>query len=72
MDEIEALPSQQEPATSGSAPGPSSSRSAGKGVCHRLFDPKEDENKSELSIRVDSFADLVTLPRSVLDGIWQK
>ena len=73
MDEMEVLPSQQEPATSGSAPGPSSvSRSAGKGVCCRLFDPKEDENKSELSIRVDSFADLVTVPRSVLDGIWQK
>lgn len=70
MDEIEASTSQQELATSTSAPGPSSvSRSAGKSVCRRLFDPND---QSELSIRVDSFADLVTVPRSVLDGIWEK
>ena len=29
-------------------------------------------NKSELSVRVDTFADLVTVPRSVLEGIWEK
>ena len=45
------------------------STTAGKGACRRLFDC---DSKSELSIRVDSFADLVTLPRSVLDGIWEK
>ena len=68
MDEIEALASQQEPAIS--APGPSPvSTTAGKGACRRLFDY---DSKSELSIRVDSFADLVTVPRSVLDGIWEK
>ena len=33
---------------------------------------QEDENKSELLIRVDSFADLVTVPCSVRDRIWEK
>ena len=47
--------------------GPSStSRSAGKGVSRRLFDPRDSNDKSELSIRVDSFADRVNVPRSVL------
>ena len=59
MDEIKALASKQEPAIS--APGPSPvSITAGKGAYRRLFDY---DSKSELSIRVDSFADLVTVPR---------
>lgn len=73
MDEIEVLTDQHEQVMSASAPGPSSvSRNAGKGVCRRLFGSKGDDSECELSIRVDSFADLVTVPRSVLDGIWEK
>ena len=45
------------------------STTAGKGVYRQLFDY---DTKSELSIRIDSFADLVIVPCFVLDGIWQK
>ena len=73
MDEVEAITTQQEPAVSASAPGSSTvSSGAEKSVCRRLFDPNDCGNKSELSVRVDTFADLVTVPRSVLDGIWEK
>ena len=66
MDEVEALTTQQESAVSASAPGSSTvSSSAEKGVRRRLFDPNDCGNKSELSVRVDAFADLVTVPRSV-------
>ena len=68
MDEIEALASQQESAIS--APGPSPvSTTSGKSACRRLFDY---DSKSELSIRVDLFADHVTVPCSILDEIWEK
>ena len=72
-DELIAFATQQEQSMSASAAGPSSAcRSAGKGVCHRLFDPNQSDGKTEMSIQVDSFVDTVTVPRSVLDGIWEK
>ena len=77
MDEIDDIPCVQPPFSSTSA-GPSlAARSAGKGVCRRLFkdgdlDDSKERSVNDLSIRVDAFADLVIVPRSVLDGIWEK
>ena len=73
MDEIDVSSSRQVLSVSTSAAGPSSaSRSAGKGVCRRLFGSLDPKEKSELSIQVDTFADLVNVRNSVLDGIWEK
>ena len=73
MDEIDVSSSRQVESVSTSAAGSSSaSRSAGKGVCRRLFGSLDPKEKSELSVQVDAFADLVNVPHSVLNGIWEK
>ena len=79
IDEINEITDVQwESSSSSTSAGPSlASRSAGKGSCRRLFDDVDHtasdvSTVKDLSVTVDTFADLVVVPHSVLDGIWEK
>ena len=72
MDEIENCLAPQQPSTLSVDPC-SKSNDAGRSVIRQLFEETNISKTSDnLSVEVSEFADLVIVPRSVLDGIWQK